>query len=615
MANTPYLSLLRFENEIRDNTITEVLPLIRQEVDNAISSIKPFQKGIIFQSICRLTTKLRCNIVIKPTVDNSFENQILTWVMNQVNNNTQPPLTISHWKKLKCLDSWLEIFFQGALIAPKNTSLDNIIPLAISDFKNDYRYSFKLSKICWEGQRDNDFQSALDNCLSASVQNVDERFEILDFLSDKANYREQFLKIARATILSETKNIDRFQQLLTQLIKQKLWELAIACTHRIISLAEDQNNHTTMLAASANLVYAELQLSKPHQAAQAYQKYWYSKNAKSEFPYVGELILSFHASSPHDKIIDHLCSNISQEKHLDNLNQENQWAFLIEAKRLEFEGNWERAMDYWTALYEMFKDKDEKWVVPIACFAANNGLLSKNDSVVSYALELLRQSSLHHTETYRRIILTLQICLGGKELSSMQILQALRLEYGNNEDFENAELLPDEEQVFSEYLVPRVLEALLVENQRKLFYKSLNKKITRRRLPKYERLFIYNLIRIDNHILERRSIFKPDESINFIYDCHSALKLPLTNRQLLLLTERITSAENYILKDQFGDYENTEIAHLMNVILWLVAFRCEKLFIESGNLSEIEKKRRDEDIKNMTIQSAASTLRQFVQKK
>lgn len=608
--NSSYLSLLRLEKEITENNTASILPLVRQEVKNVLIVTKPFQKGLIFQSICRLTIKLKCSLIDKAFTETSFENQILIWVTNQVNNDTQLPLTANQWKRIKTLDSWIEIFFQGAAIAPQSSTLGNVIPLAIADFKNDFRYSFRLLKICWAGQMSINFKSLLDNCISASVQNVEERFEILDFLSDKPTCKEQFLKIARAAVLSETKNIVKFQQLLTILFDNNLWELAIACSHRIISGAEDKNDFVMLLDASSKLILAELQLNRPSQAAQAYQKYWLNNDVKSEFPYAGELIQSLHASTPHDKIIYHICSNIDREKQYNNLNQNIPFSLLIEAKKLEFENNWERARDYWGTLYEQFVQKDEKWLTAIACFLANNGLESKDESVVKFALGILQKSPIKEIEIYRRIILTLQICCN--ELSSMQTLQALRIEFGDNEDIEKAELLPDEEQVFSKYLVPRVLEALLVENQRKIFDESLNNKVTRRRLPKYELLYIKKLVKIDKLVHERRSTFKSNEVSTLVYDCQAALKLPLNNRQLLLLTERITGADNYIPKDQFGDYENTEIAHLMNVLLWLVAFRCEKLYKVSGNLSEMDKQRRDTNIKNMTIHTASSTLRQLI---
>ena len=117
--NSPYLSLHLLEQETTPYLDKALIPLVRQEVNKAIADAKPYQKGLVFQSACRLTLKAEQSL-IRLDSHGLFEEQMLSWVSKQVGDESQQPLTLNQWKKIKSLDSWLDIFFKGARIAPKN---------------------------------------------------------------------------------------------------------------------------------------------------------------------------------------------------------------------------------------------------------------------------------------------------------------------------------------------------------------------------------------------------------------------------------------------------------------------------------------------------------------
>ncbi len=534
----------------------------------------------------------------------AFEEKMLSWVQCQLERqNPEWALTVADWKRIKLLDRRLDVFLDALALFPASNAVDAILCLIIDDLKHDFGRFFRLIKIGWEDRPD-EMPEALKTCLSYSVRQASDQFAMIEFLSDKTDWAADFTSLSRQVIFGETKQLDKLGTLLGALMNNKDWELSLACAYRMIGIAENQGRTTEKAGVAAQLILCHINRNEPEPAGNAYKKYWMANSVDQPFPYAGPLVRSQHLIDPNSGIIAHVCRHLDAEKHQADLAAESPWAILLEAKRLEFEENWSEALQYWDKLLGI---SDPEWQLSTACFIANNGLKTKDHRIVEFfALPVLKGSA---DKRYQRIALSLQIC-ATQGLSDMAALRELRREYGQGADLEKAELLPDEGQIFSEYLIPRVLEALFSMNHRAAFQNSLNLRVTRRRLPKYDRLFLTWLMRIDQQLAAQKQKFTPDELRELIFNFESALKIPVDDRKLLILAEKIVEADPFIPKDSFGVYEDIDCMHLGNVLVWLAAFRAEQLFEQNKtNLSLENRQRIKEKIRRLDLQSAAENLR------
>lgn len=584
-----------------------------RDASTYLASIPPYLFASVLRKICEQTLAHKKLVLpLDEEVPSIFEIQTLFWVNHQVVGKDCPlSFDQQYWKRAKMTNSWLDVVLNGLYLYPKSSAFVEILPLMITDLKFDYLRLFRLIDICKKSESPH-LETAIKTGVTASLILPAYRFSMLNALKDLPTHEQTFIDLSKTTLLSEAYNIADFSALLNILVQKKLWTLVKTCVYRIITLIENQNSRDNVLPFIEHLIQANIQLGEVDQIISNYQKYWFFSVKKQSFSLAGELVFSLHATNPHHPIISHVCNNLNQEELSKGLEEGKPLANLLKIKQLEFQENWEAALVYYQLLLAIEKPD---WQIMTACFLANNALHTDQTQLIrQYVLPLINNSPLKEELAYRPIENILKICIMD-ELNNETALRLCRRTFHNKttgKDIQDAELLPEENVVFSDFLTTRILECLLLSNNLAAFDKSLKQKITIRRLPDNDRLFLENLIQIEDHLRLRSGPFKEETLQDFIYDFERALHILLDSRQLEILAEKFIEADAFIPKDKFGDYHYLDAILVKHTLLGKVAFYLEKCYKnQSPNLTELIRQKYDNELREMTIYTISKNIRNY----
>lgn len=573
-----------------------------RDITDIFKHSAPFEINGNTLIICQASIELESQLVqIEGPQAFTFEQQFLCWLNHQlIQQDSQLVLNTLFWRKTKAYQHWLNLFIRSWELFPATQAIEQIAATIIDDMADNFEILFKILPII-RPHHIALHQQAVQRCLFASFLKPDYRFQLLSYLSEVPDQKQSFIELAQNTALVESKDINAFAKVLDSLVKYETWHLVQTYAYRIIALRDNHHPEFAINSTIASLILANIRLNKWELAIANYQKYWTTEFTTTAFTYTKELVFGLHSYAPHHPIIENLVANLDPFVQDKALQDEDPYSYLFAAKKLEFAEAWEEALAYYKKIYSL--DQPE-WLGAVACFVANNTLYQEDFSPTIWK-NIFAWLKRADKPKYHYIAALLRICVMNKTNHTLVLEQAERLFTKE----EKPTTLPPPNTPFLSFLLPRILEALLLSEQRSQFEKTLKDKLAIQYLQQNDRAFLKILFQLDTYLQHRRQHFDTDDLESFILNVRQALSLSLDNIQLKILLDKFNRADKFIPKDDFRDYKLLDAALLKELLILKVALRLEPILEEQASrLTQRELTDAKQSLKEMTIKTAVANL-------